>query len=376
MKYYVIPKYAYMRNTFLINNKYDIEIIDKNNKIEYNFVMYYLDKYKCKMICRLLEYNECNIKVKVKIRIISNENFIFEQDIDICIIESTGAGEHDIDVPFEIEKKTCNNLIPRKIMQTSKTNKTSIFELYSSCQSHIENNPDYEYVFYDDADICEFIKSKFEDDIFNLYLRIIPGAYKSDFFRYLYLYVYGGFYFDCKSASLTSISNYIDDTDEIILCKDRNFQTYYNAIIGVTPGNPFMKKVIDEMIFRLSQLMSSKNKKERDLILSKYGIYGFTGPSLLFDVAYEFEILPKLIFSCHTNMIHKISFISNKKKCLLTLRDAKLWGKFRHEKTQLLVPYFKNYYREYTKIYGILHSYKELFKSGKVIIYENNLLNS
>lgn len=362
MASYLIPKYAYMPNTFLINNKYDIEMIDNVNRMEYNFVIYYLEKYKCKMICRILDYQNLSKNVKIKIRIFSNENCVYEQEID-----TTGSREHVIEVPFEVEKKICSKLIPKKIMQTSKTNVTSIFDLYSSCMSHIENNPDYEYVFYDDDDICEFIKSKFEDDIYNLYLKIIPGAYKSDFFRYLYLYDNGGFYFDCKSASLTSICNYVDDADEVILCKDRNFKAYYNAIMGVTPRHPFMKRVIDEMIFRLSELMRARNKNERDAILSRYGIYGFTGPSLLFDVAIEFEIIPKLVFSCHTNMIHKISFFLNKKKVLILLKDARFWGKLKHENTYLLAPYFKNYYTEYSKIYGGVHSYKQLFKNGNVL---------
>ena len=41
MASYLIPKYAYKPNTFLINNKYDIEMIDNVNRMEYNFVNHF-----------------------------------------------------------------------------------------------------------------------------------------------------------------------------------------------------------------------------------------------------------------------------------------------------------------------------------------------
>ena len=50
--------------------------------------------------------------------------------------------------------------IPKIIWQTMKTNKVPIFmKRYSD--SWIELNPEYEYKFYDDADIIEFIEIHF-----------------------------------------------------------------------------------------------------------------------------------------------------------------------------------------------------------------------
>ena len=56
--------------------------------------------------------------------------------------------------------------------------------------------PDYKHLVFDDDDCIEFLRSNYSEhyvSIFNSYPR---GAHKSDFFRYSYLYLKGGFYLD------------------------------------------------------------------------------------------------------------------------------------------------------------------------------------
>ena len=66
--------------------------------------------------------------------------------------------------------------IPRNIFQTWSTKEiTPSFKLLT--QSWMANNPHYGYFMFDDADCELFIKNNFEENVYNAYCRIIPGAF-------------------------------------------------------------------------------------------------------------------------------------------------------------------------------------------------------
>ena len=57
-----------------------------------------------------------------------------------------------------------------------------------------KHNLCYEFVLMDALDREQFIQKHFESSVIHAYQQIIPGAYKSDLFRYCYLWVNGGVY--------------------------------------------------------------------------------------------------------------------------------------------------------------------------------------
>lgn len=69
--------------------------------------------------------------------------------------------------------------------------------------------PEYEQIFYDDEQIEEFIKNNFHRRIYDAYKSINPiyGSAKSDLFRMLIIYLYGGVYFDIKSGPTSTEIN-------------------------------------------------------------------------------------------------------------------------------------------------------------------------
>ena len=84
--------------------------------------------------------------------------------------------------------------IPKIIIQTWKT---SDLPHYYKHTQHIlmQNNPDYEYKFFDDDNITQFIHNKYPQ------FEVTVSRFKKkiqliDFFRMLVIYEYGGFYFD------------------------------------------------------------------------------------------------------------------------------------------------------------------------------------
>ena len=67
-------------------------------------------------------------------------------------------------------------------------------------------NPGYEYRFYTDADMDEMV-AKDHPELTPLWDRM-SGVLKADFFRYLVLFKYGGFYADIDVTCNTPIDDW------------------------------------------------------------------------------------------------------------------------------------------------------------------------
>lgn len=80
-------------------------------------------------------------------------------------------------------------------------------------------NPDWEYRFYDDSDIVDFIRINYGSGMLDYFNRINPlyGAAKADLFRYLLVYKYGGVYLDIKSSTKKPLNDVLDVNDLYVL---------------------------------------------------------------------------------------------------------------------------------------------------------------
>jgi len=126
-------------------------------------------------------------------------------------------------------------------------------------------NPDWEYRFYDDADIAAFIKENYPPAVWAYFQRIDPvyGAARADIFRYLLLYKFGGVYLDIKSSALEPFNATLQPNDQFILSKwhraDGDYEDfgklydlrhleggeYQQWHIICAPGHPFLKEVLE-----------------------------------------------------------------------------------------------------------------------------------
>jgi mannosyltransferase OCH1-like enzyme len=120
------------------------------------------------------------------------------------------------------------------ILQTSKDNNCSRFKYYS-IHSILCYVPNLNYVFFSDTG-CEQFVELFNATQFNLvktiYNILKPGAFKADFFRALYIYNYGGIYFDCKMTLFNNIDKYINSYD-IFTTEDTKLNNSYNAFFYI-----------------------------------------------------------------------------------------------------------------------------------------------
>ena len=84
--------------------------------------------------------------------------------------------------------------IPKIIIQTWKTNNVS--EKYKSYIEKLKSlHPDYQYLFFTDEQIDLFLKNNYPS-YYETYKKLPLIIQKIDFFRYIAVYHYGGFYLD------------------------------------------------------------------------------------------------------------------------------------------------------------------------------------
>ena len=146
--------------------------------------------------------------------------------------------------------------IPKIIIQTWKTREIGgiIGDLISKLRA---NNPDFEYKFFTDEDIDHFIKTEYPQ-YYNIYNAFEYTIQKIDFFRYLCVYHYGGFYFDIDmdiDKSITPLCEY-----ECVFPKESNLENDImdfknqglsivigNYAFGASTKNKFLKLCIDNI---------------------------------------------------------------------------------------------------------------------------------
>lgn len=170
-------------------------------------------------------------------------------------------------------------------------------------------NPTWEYRFYDDGDIAEFIDFNYGKIVLSYYNRINPkyGAARADLFRYLLMFKCGGVYLDIKSSPEKPLDDVIRADDLYLLSQWKNkkneqferwglhseighidggeFQQWF--IVSV-PGHPFLKAVIERVFINIDSYNPDFYGKGRR------GALRVTGP-----IAYTLSIAPLLHLHRH-----------------------------------------------------------------------------
>lgn len=153
-------------------------------------------------------------------------------------------------------------------------------------------NPDFEYVFFYGNEVQQFVDDEFPEyrDVFNSFRFPIQ---KFDFFRYLAVYRYGGFYFDLDvllAEGLTSLVNYgcVFPFEGLTLSRLLRNQCNMdwqiaNYAFGAAPGHPFLKAVIENCIRAQNDPDWVKPMMQGFPLLfrNEYLVLNSTGPGLI-----------------------------------------------------------------------------------------------
>ena len=296
MKYEIKNKIS--NNDYLIINKY---VILNNKSDEFHFVIYYLSNCKIKIIIRKLN-NSLGWNNDLDIKLYDNELKKYE----IISIGSSTKNYKIInyETSINIIKKEYNNqLIPKIIIQTNKSNETDDLLLINSILTFQELNPEYEYRYFNDVESRNFIYNNFEKKILEYYDKLIPGAFKADFFRYCYLYKFGGCYFDCKNILKIPLSDIIEEDDDIILCQDLDEDCFYNSIIMTKANNEIFMEAINKIIYNIDNFNFLYDKYKKQVTKKKpyYGTLNITGPNLLYKSS-----INKINYKKNVKLIHVV----------------------------------------------------------------------
>src|SRR5690348_13215683 len=111
-------------------------------------------------------------------------------------------------------------MIPRQIFQTWKTK--NVPELMEKAMSSIKTlNPEYNYQLFDDDDCRAYLQTHFPEQVVEAFNSVIPGAFKSDIWRYAVLFREGGVYIDADFQEFVPLSRILQPSDTFVSVKDR-----------------------------------------------------------------------------------------------------------------------------------------------------------
>lgn len=176
----------------------------------------------------------------------------------------------------KIENKTIdgdkNFIIPRNIVQSFSSRYVT-----ERTKKNIENwvtmNEEYSYTYFDENEIVNFIIEHYSNEHLETFYKINAGAGRADFFRYLYLYKFGGVWVDITLVCNTPLREYIKETTELVLVHDVLPNNIYNAFMGFPKNHPVLEKCIEKCIEYV------KNETHRHM--GSRCIFHTTGPEMI-----------------------------------------------------------------------------------------------
>jgi len=261
---------------YLIKNNY------KDNSLNNDFliIIYYISINKCKIIIHLLNNDSWNNDLIIKIMDINNEKFenisLGSCNKNYKIIEYY----LNIDI-YKIEYE--NTFIPKNIIQTGLNN-------YEMVVKNL--NIDYTYKYFTESECRNFIKNNqinVNIDILSAY-DIFISELKIDIFKYLYLYLNGGCFFN-NIILKESLNKIIKNDDKFIV--------YKHDIIFVEKNNDFLLECLKDSVEKINLL-----KKDDNPYFITRNKFNFNTNKLIDNI---------LIINFNKNILNKNEFYYNKK---------------------------------------------------------------
>ena len=176
----------------------------------------------------------------------------------------------------KIEEMINEVIIPNDIILTIRDKSKIPSYIYEQYKKYAKK---YTLKVFDDDDCIEFLKSEYGNEYVNKFKNIELGAHKADFFRYAYLYKYGGIYFDIKTLLLRNIDEIFEKRNEIFYMiytftdYPNNRPMIYNGIIATYPKNLYIKKLLEQLYQRTNFSNYHSNLIDATYILKKSLIY-------------------------------------------------------------------------------------------------------
>jgi hypothetical protein len=215
-------------------------------------------------------------------------------------------------------------MIPKIIHQTGYAIKDEWHPIWKMCQqSIIKNFKGFEYKFWDDQSLENFVKEKYAN-IYKEYKNFPEHIIQLDCVRYLLLHYYGGIYID---MDVYCYDNFYDELNgEINLVESINDEIVQNSLMASIPYHPFWDDCYDLTLQRVKKTkinryakLGIKDKPDSNDDLIRF----ISGPLMLSDCLkknkFKINILPCKLFNQHP-LVYKKEF---KTKHM----QSGMWGK-------------------------------------------------
>jgi len=204
-----------------------------------------------------------------------------------------------------------NDKIPKIIIQTWKTK--DIPEKYKENVLSVKKyNTDYQFLFFSDDDIEYFLENNYPE-YYQTYLKLPVKIQKIDFFRYVAIYHYGGFYFDLDITALYPLDELLDY--DVIFPLEQNipdskcykirFKSNCEKNIkfllgqyafGAKPQNDFIKLLIDTINNNIDKYIKdfgNGNNELKNSDMLQY-VYNSTGPDFVTELYLNYKNKDKI----------------------------------------------------------------------------------
>jgi mannosyltransferase OCH1-like enzyme len=184
------------------------------------------------------------------------------------------------------------------IIQTWKTKDVPIH--YKEFVNKVKSkNPNWNYLFFDDNDIIDFMKST-KMEYYQTFLNLSDKIQQIDFFRYVAIYYYGGLYLDLDIDIVAAFDD-IDynkcifpietknPVDEILT--SQSISLIGNYAFYAPKGHPFLKMIIENIVKQRipDEIILKAQKNHTDDSRDVY-VYYRSGPILVSQTYVDFVL--------------------------------------------------------------------------------------
>lgn len=109
----------------------------------------------------------------------------------------------------------------------------------------ILRNPGLEVKMYNVETAKSFIKNEFDESTYRAYMLLKPYSYKSDLFRFCYMYKYGGIYADIKYQQIGNFTfNQLLDSEHLV----KEPMGIQSCLIALKPHSEYMLRCIKTVV--------------------------------------------------------------------------------------------------------------------------------